>query len=398
MSCLSPGDRAFVVYLGIGRYGKEDTMRVRMASPYHSTELEEAVISVLRSGRLIQGEKVMEFENALAEYLGCKHVIAVSSGTAALHLAFMALGVRPGDEVITTPFSFASSANAILYCGGTPVFVDIDPETFNIDPDLIEQSITPRTVGIEPVHLYGQPAEMDKIKAIADKYGLFIVEDAAQAIGAKYRGKKIGTIGDIACFSTYTTKNLHTMEGGFLTTSDDDLALRLRRLRNIGQESKYNHTLIGYNYRMTEVAAVIGIEQVKLIDEFSETRRSNAAYITDGLSALKDRGIMTPYVAPHIDHVFHQYTVSIDANKAGMTRDDLALKLRDSGIETGIHYPVPIYDQPCFRAQFGSFRETCPVTEEACASVLSLPVHTGLSGEDLDHIIKSISTSFDTSS
>ena len=160
---------------------------------------------------------------------------------------------------------------------------------------------------------------------------------------AKYRGKKIGTIGDIACFSTYTTKNLHTMEGGFLTTSDDDLALRLRRLRNIGQESKYNHTLIGYNYRMTEVAAVIGIEQVKLIDEFSETRRSNAAYITDGLSALKDRGIMTPYVAPHIDHVFHQYTVSIDANKAGMTRDDLALKLRDSGIETGIHYPCLLY-------------------------------------------------------
>lgn len=368
--------------------------RVRMASPYHSPEIEDAVMSVLESGRLIQGQKVMDFENALADYLGCKHVIAVSSGTAALHLAFLALGVGPGDEVITTPFSFASSANAIFYCGATPVFVDIDPKTFNIDPVLIEQSITPKTVGIEPVHLYGQPAEMDEIKAIAKRHGLFIVEDAAQAIGAKYRGQMIGTIGDITCFSTYTTKNLHTMEGGFLTTSDDDIAVRLRRLRNIGQESKYNHTLIGYNYRMTEVAAVIGMEQVELIDQFSDTRRDNAAYITEKLSILQGKGVKTPYVASYSDHVFHQYTVSIDANKAGFTRDDLAHTLKTFGVETGTHYPVPIYAQPCFEGRFDSFRLSCPVTEEACASVLSLPVHPGLSEEDLEHVVSSFIKSF----
>jgi dTDP-4-amino-4,6-dideoxygalactose transaminase len=368
-----------------------------MASPYHSPEIEDAVMSVLQSGRLIQGQKVMDFENALADYLGCKHVIAVSSGTAALHLAFLALGVGPGDEVITTPFSFASSANAILYCGATPVFVDIDPKTFNIDPALIEQSITSRTVGIEPVHLYGQPAEMDEIEAIAKKHSLFIVEDAAQAIGAKYRGRKIGTIGDITCFSTYTTKNLHTMEGGFLTTSDDDIAVRLRRLRNIGQKSKYNHTLIGYNYRMTEVAAVIGIEQVGLIDKFSDIRRDNAAYITEKLSALEGRGINTPYVAPHSDHVFHQYTVSIDANKAGFTRDDLADALKTFGVETGMHYPIPIYAQPCFQGRFSSSRRSCRVTEMACASVLSLPVHPGLTEEDLQHVVSSFVVSFSKS-
>lgn len=367
--------------------------RVPMAGPYHSPEIEDAVISVLRSGRLIQGRKVMEFEDTLASYLGCKHVIAVSSGTSALHLAFLALGVGPGDEVITTPFSFVSSTNAILYCGATPVFVDIDPRTFNIDPVLIEESITPRTVGIEPVHLYGQPAEMDAIEAIAERHGLFIVEDAAQAIGAEYKTRKIGTIGDISCFSTYTTKNLHTMEGGFVTTSDDEIAERLRRLRNIGQESKYNHTLIGYNFRMTEVAAAVGIPQVELIDEFSRMRQANAAYITEKLNELGGEGITLPYVLPYSKHVFHQYTITIDANKAGFTRDTLADSLKTFGVETGMHYPAPIYSQPCFEGRFESFGLSCPVTEKAARQVLSLPVHPGLTEEDLEHVIKAFSAS-----
>lgn len=371
--------------------------RVRMASPYHSPEIEDAVISVLQSGRLIQGQKVMDFENALAEYLGCKHVIAVSSGTAALHLAFMALGVGPGDEVITTPFSFVSSATAILYCGATPVFVDIDPKTLNLDPVLIENAITPRTVGIEPVHLYGQPAEMDKIQAIADKHGLFVVEDAAQAIGAEYRNRKIGTIGDITCFSTYTTKNLHTMEGGFLTTCDDELAVRLRRLRNIGQESKYNHTSIGYNYRMTEAAAAVGIPQVELIDEFSRLRQANAAYVSKELSALETVGVTLPYVAPDSRHVFHQYTVMIEENKTGFTRDSLANSLKTFGVETGIHYPSPIYTQPCFEGRFDSLGLSYPVTEKASRSVLSLPIHPGLAEEDLEHVVAAFRASLDTS-
>ena len=314
-----------------------------------------------------------------------------------MHLAFLALGVGPGDEVITTPFSFVSSANAILYCGATPVFVDIDPRTFNLDPVLIEESITPRTVGIEPVHLYGQPAEMDAIEAIAKKHNLFIVEDAAQAIGAEYRNRKIGTIGDITCFSTYTTKNLHTMEGGFLATSDDEIATRLRRLRNIGQESKYNHTLIGYNYRMTEVAASVGIPQVKLIDEFSSIRQANAAYITEKLSELGGEGITLPYVPSYSKHVFHQYTITIDANKAGFTRDALADSLKAFGVETGMHYPAPIYAQPCFEGRFESFRLSCPVTEKAARQVLSLPVHPGLVEEDLEHVVKAFSASLNKS-
>ncbi|MFZ5925099.1 MAG: DegT/DnrJ/EryC1/StrS family aminotransferase, partial [Bacillota bacterium] len=313
--------------------------RVPMARPYHSREIEEAVLAVLRSGMLIQGRVVEDFEARLAEYIGCKHVISVSSGTAALHLAFLALGVGPGDEVITTPFSFAATANAIVFCGATPVFADIDPRTFNIDPSSIEERITPRTVGIEPVHLYGQPAEMDAILALARKHGLFVVEDAAQAIGADYRGKKVGTMGDVTCFSTYSTKNLHTMEGGFLATGDDELATRVRRLRNIGQESKYYHTMVGYNYRMTEVAAAIGREQVRLIDEFSRVRRKNAKFLTDSISHLGLTGFIPPYIMPHATHVFHQYTVLVDEEKAGRTRDEIASALRSAGVETGVHYP-----------------------------------------------------------
>lgn len=365
--------------------------RVPIAKPYHSSDIEEAVLAALRSGMLIQGRVVEEFEARLADYLGAKHVIAVGSGTAALHLAFLALGVGPGDEVITTPFSFASSAYAILYCGATPVFADIDPRTFNIDPASIEERITPRTVGIEPVHLYGQPAEMDAIRAIAVRHGLFIVEDAAQAIGAEYRGRKIGTIGDVTCFSTYATKNLHTMEGGFVTTASDDTAAKIRRLRNIGQERKYHHTMIGFNYRMTEVAAAIGRAQVGLIDEFSRARRENAAYLTAALSSLP--GVTPPYVAPHVTCVFHQYTVSIDEERTGRTRDEIAAAMKAVGVETGVHYPEPIYAQPALRDRFGTQAALCPVTEQAYRRVLSLPVHPALTKDDLDHVVSALATS-----
>ncbi|MCR4401382.1 MAG: DegT/DnrJ/EryC1/StrS family aminotransferase [Firmicutes bacterium] len=365
--------------------------RVSMARPYHGPEVEEAVVAVLRSGMLIQGRLVEEFETRLAEYLGAKHVIAVSSGTAALHLAFLALGVGPGDEVITTPFSFASSAYAIMHCGATPVFADIDPKTFNIDPASIEARITARTVGIEPVHLYGQPAEMDAIRGIAARHGLFVVEDAAQAIGADYRGRKIGTIGDVTCFSTYATKNLHTMEGGFVTTSSDDVAARIRRLRNIGQERKYHHSMVGFNYRMTEVAAAIGSAQVGLIDEFSRLRRENAEYLTAALSSVP--GITPPHVMPHVTCVFHQYTTSIDEETTGRTRDEVAAAMRSVGVETGVHYPEPIYAQPALRERFGGQAEVCPVTERACRSVLSLPVHQSLAKDDLDHVVSALAMS-----
>ena len=368
--------------------------RVPMAKPYHSPEMEEAVLAALRSGMLIQGRVVEEFEARLADYLGAKHVIAVGSGTAALHLAFLALGIGPGDEVITTPFSFASSAYAILYCGATPVFADIDPRTFNIDPASIEERITPRTVGIEPVHLYGQPAEMDAIRSIAGRHGLSIVEDAAQAIGAEYRRSKIGTIGDVTCFSTYATKNLHTMEGGFVTTASDDLAAKIRRLRNIGQERKYHHTMVGFNYRMTEVAAAIGGTQVAFIDGFSHARRENASYLTAALSAIQ--GITPPYVGPHVTHVFHQFTVTVDEEEAGRTRDEIAEALRAVGVETGVHYPEPIYAQPALAERFSAAAASCPMTERAYRRVLSLPVHPALTKDDLDHVISALAASVGT--
>lgn len=364
--------------------------KVSMAKPYHGPEIEEAVLQVLRSGMLIQGRMVEEFETGLANYLGATHVVAVGSGTAALHLAFLALGVGPGDEVITTPFSFASSAYAIMYCGATPVFADIDPRTFNIDPASIEERITPRTVGIEPVHLYGQPAEMDAIRDIAARHGLFIVEDAAQAIGAEYRGRKIGTIGDVTCFSTYATKNLHTMEGGFIATEDRDLATKIRRLRNIGQESKYRHTLVGFNYRMTEVAAAVGRAQLGLIDEFSRIRRQNAAYLTGAISSLP--GVTPPYVPPYVSSVFHQYTVSIDESTLGRSRDEIAALMKAAGVETGIHYPEPIYSQPALRERFGAQAALCPATERAYRQVLSLPVHPGLTKDDLDHVVRALAS------
>lgn len=361
---------------------------IQLAIPYHSRKIEEAVISVLRSGRLISGPVVADFEAKVADYLGVKHVITVSSGTAALHLAFMVLGVGPGDEIITTPFSFVSSVNAILYCGATPVFADIDPHTFNIDPKQLEALITPRTVGIEPVHLYGQPAEMDEILSIARRHNLFVVEDAAQSIGAIYKGRKIGSIGDLSCFSTYCTKNLHTMEGGFITTNDDELARKLRIMRNVGQDGKYNHVMPGYNYRMTEVQAAIGREQLPLIEDFTQKRIQNATFLSEGLADLP--GIITPYFPPYVRHAFHQYTIRVIEEEAGISRDELAQTLKAAGIETAVHYPRPIYEQPYYAGHRPSASCICPTTERVRDEILSLPVHPALSAADLTYIVETI--------
>lgn len=373
---------------------------ISMARPYHSKEIEDAVISVIRSQRLVCGPVVASFENELASYLGANHVVAVSSGTAALHLAFMAYDLKPGDEVITTAFSFASSTNAILYCGAKPVFADIDPRTYNISPASIEALVTSRTVGIEPVHLYGQPAEMDEIRRIASKYGLWIVEDAAQAIGAQYKGEKIGgsRSGTAACFSTYCTKNLHTMEGGFIAVENDRMAERLKMIRNIGQNGKYNHVHFGFNYRMTEVQAAIGRAQIPILDKLTAKRQENASRLTRMLQGLP--GLVTPYSPPYVKHVYHQYTILVDPDEAGFTRDDLSRELAAAGIETSVHYPTPIYLQPYFKQAVSGIlgqehlddyrKGVCPVTEKVSNMILSLPVHPGLSRSDIEYIGEAI--------
>lgn len=303
---------------------------INIAKPIISDEEIEAVTEVLKSGMLAQGPKVDEFEKKFAEYSEAKYGIATSSGTTALHTALVAAGVERGDELITTPFTFAATSNSILYSDATPVYADIDPKTFNLNPEKIEEKITDKTKAIVPVHLYGQPADMDPILEIAEKHDLKVIEDAAQAHGSTYKGKKIGSIGDLGCFSFYPTKNMTTGEGGMVTTNDDDLAEKSAMIRAHGESKRYEQSLLGYNYRMTDIAASIGIVQLKSIDKFNEKRNENAKYLSEGLSDVE--GITTPCVDSNVTHVFHQYTIRVSKD-----RDEFKQFLTDNEIGTGVH-------------------------------------------------------------
>ncbi len=350
---------------------------IPIARPVIGAEEKEAVLQVLDSGILAQGEHVAAFERAFADYIGVKHAVAVSSGTTALHLAMLAHGIGPGDEVITTPFTFIATANSVLYVGARSVFVDIEPDTFNVDPARIEEKITPRTKAILPVHLFGHPAEMDAIMEIAERHGLLVIEDAAQAHGAEYHGRKVGSFGT-GVFSFYPTKNMTTGEGGMVTTDDDRLAERLRLLRDHGMPRRYVHEVLGYNFRMTNIAAAIGLAQLRRLDEFNRVRIANAAYLSERLHR-----VVTPVVRPGVRHVFHQYTVRVPDS-----RDEAVEKLREAGIGVGIYYPIPIHRQPLYR-QLG-YDDRLPVAERAAGEVLSLPVHPSLSRADLDRIVEAV--------
>ena len=347
---------------------------IPMARPVIGDEEIAAVVAVLRSGHLVQGRVVAEFEAEFARYIGTQHAIAVSSGTAALHLALLAHGIGPGDEVITTPFSFIATANAVLYTGARPVFTDICPDTFNLDPARIAERITPRTRAILPVHLYGHPADMAAIEKIAARHGLALIEDAAQAHGAAIEGRKVGTFGT-GCFSLYATKNITTGEGGIITTNDSALAERLRMLRDHGQRARYEHEILGYNLRLTDLQAALGLAQLHRIEELTRQRIANAAYLSRRLAGI----VATPTIHPGCRHVYHQYTVRIPTG-----RDALARALGAAGIATGIHYPLPIHHQKLYR-ELG-YRDSLPIAEQASREVLSLPVHPALTTEELDQI------------
>ncbi len=353
---------------------------IPIANPIIEDEEIQEVIKVLRSGFLAQGPKVEEFEKAFADYTNCEHAVATSSGTTALHVALLAAGVGKGDEVITTPFSFAATANAALYVGARPVFVDIDPQTYNIDPDGIEDAITEDTRAIIAVHLYGQPAEMDHIMDIGEDHGLVVIEDAAQAHGALYYGRKVGSLADLACFSFYPTKNITSGEGGMITTDDEEMAKLARMIRSHGESRRYEHVILGYNFRMTDIAAAIGLVQLKKLDMFNEKRIKNARYLTGNLEALDY--ITTPYVQDNVKHVFHQYTVRV------RDRERWIEYLTKEGIGTGVYYPRPIYSQPLYKGL--GLRASCPEAEKASREVLSLPVHPSLSEDDLDMIIDAV--------
>lgn len=357
---------------------------ISIATPTIDGESIAAVTRVLQSGMLAQGPEVKRFEEEFARYLGTRYAVATSSGTSALHLALLALGVGPGDEVITSPFSFIATGNSILFCGAKPVFADIDSDTYNIDPRLIRQKITPKTKAIMPVHLYGQPSDMDGILSLCKEYKLALVEDACQAHGAEYKGRKVGSFG-IGCFSFYPTKNMTTGEGGMLTTDDQAIAEKTRMLRNHGQSQRYRHTRLGYNYRMTDVAAAVGIGQLKRLDEFNDKRIENATFLADRISLVK--GLRVPAVATHAKHVFHQFTIRVEEDFK-LTRDALQKRLNEQGVGSAVYYPVPIHQQP-FYVDLG-YRDHLPIAERAAREVLSLPVHPRVTAADLQFVVEAL--------
>lgn len=351
---------------------------IPIAKPLIGKEEKKAVMEVLSSGMLIQGSRVERFERDFANYIGVKRAVATSSGTTALHLALLAAGIKKGDEVITTPFTFIATANSILFCGAIPIFVDIDERTFNLDASKIEEKISEKTKAIIPVHLYGQPCDMDSIVEIAEEHDLLVIGDAAQAHGAKYKGKRVGSIADLECFSFYPTKNMTTGEGGMITTNDDEIVRTARVIRNHGSIERYEYSRLGYNYRMTDIAAAIGIQQLKKLDRFNRARMENVEYLTRELSDME--GIETPYCRPEVEHVYHLYTIKCRG------RDELAGYLEKNGIGYGIYYPEPLYRYPHLK-KFGS---ELSIAEKTSKEVISLPVHPSIDKKDLDRIIEAI--------
>lgn len=357
-------------------------IKVPIAKPIIGEEEIENVVEVLKSGMIAQGPKVEEFEQKFAEWVGAKYGIAVNSGTAALHVALLSCGIGEGDEVITTPFTFIASGNSILYTGAKPVFADIDLKTYTINPDSIEALITENTKAILPVHLYGQSANMDRINEIAEKHGLIVIEDAAQAHGATCNGEKVGVLGDMACFSFYPTKNMTTSEGGIITTDDEDLAENAKVFRAHGASVRYHHDEIGYNFRMTDISAAIGLAQLNKIDDFNDKRIENASYLNKGLKDVD--GIVAPYCAYGSKHVYHQYTIRVEKGN----RDDWVNIINECGVGTGIHYPIPLYNQPIYKSL--GIDGNCLKAELAADNVISLPVHPSLTKEDLDLVIEAV--------
>jgi len=352
-----------------------------IAKPIIGKEEQDAILEVINSGQLVQGARVREFEARFAQLCGAEHAIATSSGTTALHIALLAHEIGAGDEVITSPFSFIASANCALYVGARPVFADIEPDYFTIDPARIEERITPRTKAILPVHLYGQACDMDPILEIARKHNLAIIEDACQAHGAMYKNRPVGSFGT-ACYSLYATKNITTIEGGMIVTNDTQVAERARLLRNHGSPRTYEHVILGYNMRTTDLAAAIGLVQLDKLKQWNDIRRENAAYLSANLGKLP--GVVVPKIREGCEHIFHQYTIRIS------DRDAAAQKMRDKGVGVGIHYPTPIHKQPLYK-QLG-YDDSLPVAEAARREVLSLPVHPSLSKDDLKSIVDAVAS------
>ena len=352
---------------------------IPLARPVLGTVERQRVMRVLESGMLASGEETERFGAEFAAYCDADHGVATSNGTTALHAALHALGVGPGDRVVTTPFSFVATANAIRFCGAEPVFVDVDPTTYALDAGAVERVVreTEDVTALLVVHLYGLPAEMDYLEEIAEDHDLALVEDAAQAHGTEFEGRRVGSIGDAGCFSFYPTKNMTTGEGGMIVTDREDVAERAARFVNHGRRSANEHVEVGHNFRLTDLASAIGRVQLQKLPGFNARRRENAARLTEGLSGS---AVEPPSEPAGRRHVYHQYTVRTT------DREALQSHLADHGIGSGIYYPTPIHRQPAYAGVGGSF----PAAEEAANRVLSLPVHPGVSERDCRRIVDAV--------
>ncbi|WP_127129533.1 DegT/DnrJ/EryC1/StrS aminotransferase family protein [Georgenia sp. SYP-B2076] len=355
------------------------------ARPIIGEDERKAVDAVLASGMVAQGPEVKAFEAEFAEHLvGGRTCVAVNSGTSGLHLGLLAAGIGPGDEVIVPSFTFAATGNAVALTGATPVFADIEPDHFNLAPESIRASITERTKAIMPVHLYGHPANMPAIQAIADEHGLMVFEDAAQAHGASLNGKPVGSFGTFGMFSLYPTKNMTSGEGGMVSCATEDVARRVRLLRNQGMEKQYANELIGFNNRMTDIHAAIGRVQLTKVDAWTKRRQDNAAFLDANLE-----GVTVPPVAEGAVHVYHQYTIRVAGGAA--ERDRIVTALREEHqVGSGVYYPIPNHRLESL-APYAPGLEL-PETEKAAVEVISLPVHPSLTQQDLERIVTGVNT------
>ncbi|MBY5426350.1 DegT/DnrJ/EryC1/StrS family aminotransferase [Rhizobium johnstonii] len=345
-------------------------------------EIDAAVLGVLASGQYVLGDEVAHFEHEFADYCNVKHAIAVNTGTSALHLALLAAGVGPGDEVITVPFTFVATVSAICYTGARPVFVDVEPVTLTMDPAEVEAKITPRTKAIVPVHLYGQMADMDAIKAIAERHGIPVIEDACQAHGAQYKGHRAGSIGLSGCFSFYPGKNLGACgEGGMVVTNDDDQAKTMRMLRDWGQEQRYHHLLKGFNYRMDAIQGAILRVKLRHLEAWTEARRTHARRYSSLLAG--STVLTTPVEAADRRHVYHVYAIR------SRDRDGLQRLLSAEGIPSGLHYPIPVHLQKA-HADLGYQAGDFPVSEAAAREVLSLPIYPEMPVRHVDQVVAAL--------
>ena len=350
---------------------------IPIAKPIIGRDVRKAVNKVLRSGNLTQGPEVTAFEREFSQFVNERECVAVNSGTSALHLALLSLGIGAGDEVIIPSFTFAATANSVALTGAKPVFVDIDIKTYNIDPNLIVNAITPKTKAIQVVHLYGLPADMTKIVEIAKRHNLLIIEDAAQAHNASVNGQPVGTFGDAAAFSFYPTKNMTSGEGGMIVFKDKDAARVARLYRNQGMEKRYQNEIVGFNLRMTDIHAAIGRTQLKHLSKWSKKRQDNAMALSNQL-----QNVVTPFTPAGFSHVFHQYTIRVPKN-----RDTFADTLSNAGVGNSVYYPTQVHKLPSFNIPI-----SLPQTQLATETVLSLPVHPSLSKQDLGRVANTVNS------